>query len=407
MSPKARREYVADMRSRYAAATLVERRALLDEVVAMTGYHRKYAISLLGGPPRRHHRRRRVKRYGPTVLAALTAIWQAANYPWSTRLKAMLPLWLPWLEKRMQIDSQTREHLHRISARSIDRLLAPKRAQVQRRRNSLTRSAGWLVHQIPIRAERWDVSVPGWLEIDLVAHCGNSLGGEFIYSLNATDIATGWTETRAVMGKGQAGVIAALDDIRRGLPFPLLGIDSDSGSEFINMQFVRWCQLQKLHFTRSRPYKKNDNAHIEQKNYTNVRKIFGWLRFDSLAALEAMNALYKTELRIWMNYFQPSVKLVRKERIGSRVHKSYDAPLTPYQRLLSCAATATAESQGVDPFQLANRITAAITGIARMASTAAVPAPRPHGPAPPPLSKRAALVARSASKILVGATEGR
>lgn len=314
----------------------------------------------------------------------------------------MLPLWLPWLERHMPIAAQTREQLLRISARSIDRVLAAKRAQTQRRRNSLTRSAGWLVHQIPIRAERWNLSGPGWLEIDLVAHCGDSNGGEFIYSLNATDIATGWTETRAVLGKGQAGIIAALEDIRSRLPFPLVGIDSDSGSEFINMQLVRWCNVQEIEFTRSRPYKKNDNAHIEQKNYTHVRKVFGWLRFDSIEALQMMNALYAGELRIWMNYFQSSVKLIGKERIGSRVRKHYDAPKTPYQRLGSYGFDLAPCSQ--DPFVLGRRITESIAQMSAIANAIA-PSPKPrHGPALPPLSNRSALVARAAGKIFAGAT---
>ena len=403
MSPKARREYIADMRCRYAAATFVARRALLDEMVAMTGYHRKYVIALMTGPPRSKVVRRRAKRYGPAVVAALVAVWEAAGYPWSTRLKAMLPLWLPWLEGRTPIAVQTREQLLRISPRSIDRLLAPKRAQTQRRRNSLTRSAGWLVHQVPIRAERWDLSGPGWLEIDLVAHCGDSNGGEFIYSLNATDIATGWTETRAVLGKGQAGIIAALDDIRCSLPFLLTGIDSDSGSEFINMQLVRWCNLHKIEFTRSRPYKKNDNAHIEQKNYTHVRKIFGWLRFDSSEALEMMNSLYARELRIWMNYFQASVKLIRKERTGSRVHKQYDAPKTPYERLASHGIQPPSCTE--DPFALSHRITEAIAQLSAIANPCAPPLRPRHGPALPPLSNRGALIARAAGKILVGAME--
>lgn len=402
MSPKARREYVSDMRRRYACATLVERSRLLDEVVALTGYHRKYAIMLLGREPRPSARRRRAKRYGPAVVEALAVIWKAAGYPWSARLKAMVPLWLPWLEKRLPIDIRTRGELMRISARSIDRALAPKRAETQRRRNSLTRSSGWLMHQIPIRSERWDVSVPGWLEIDLVAHCGESAGGEFVCSLNTTDIATGWTETRAVMGKGQARVLAALDEIRLSLPFPLIGIDSDSGSEFINFQLVRWCEAHNIAFTRSRPYKKNDNAHIEQKNFTHVRKIFGWLRFDSTEALEAMNALYANELRVWMNYFQSSVKLASKERVGSRVHKHYDAPQTPYQRILAHGLSPA--QNAADPFDLADRITDRIEEMRKLANPFPIHPKRHHGPGLEPLSNHGALIARAAGKILAGAT---
>jgi len=369
MSPKARREYLSDMRPRYAAAPLPERTALLDEVVTMTGYHRKYAIALLGREPRAPGKRRRRVTYGPPVTAALAAIWEAAGCPWSARLKAMLPLWLPWLQKRTAVDWPTHALLMRISTRSIDRLLAPKRALVQRRRNSLTHSGLWVAHQIPIRSERWNVSEPGWLEIDLVAHCGESAAGEFIYSLNATDIATGWTETRALLGKGRHGITAALNTICEYLPFALLGIDSDSGREFINAHVLSWCRARAIEFTRSRPYKKNDNAHIEQKNWTHVRKIFGWLRFDSLQALDAMNALYTHEIRLWMNYFQPSVKLVRKERIGSRIRKLYDAPQTPYDRL--AALGRAGERPQVDPFDLGDRIGCAIENLCGQAS---------HGP---------------------------
>ena len=404
MSPKARREYIEDMRRRYAAATLVGRSALLDEVVAVTGYHRKHANALLCGPAHRPVKRRRRRVYGELVTAALVAIWQAAGYPWSARLKAMLPLWVPWLQKRMPIDEPTRLQLLRISARSIDRLLKPKRSSIRRQRNSLTRSGAWLIHQIPIRTERWDATQPGWLEIDLVAHCGNSAGGEFICSLNSTDIASGWTETRAVMGKGKAAVVAALDDIRQSLPFSLVGIDSDSGSEFINEHLLRWCRQHNIAFTRSRPYKKNDNAHIEQKNWTHVRKVFGWLRFDSADVLELMNSLYKCELRTWMNYFQPSVKLVRKERVGSRVRKYYDAPQTPFDRL--CAIGITPQNaHSIDPFQLEERITTTIAQIAAKAATA-IPRTYRYGPQPT-ISRPTPEMERYTRKILAGAMGGR
>lgn len=381
MSPKARREYIADMRGRYAAASSSARSALLDEVVAVTGYHRKYAIAVLGTEPRPPAKRHRRRIYGPAVAAALAAIWAAAGYPWSARLKAMLPLWLPWLERRVALDALTRRHLECVSTRSIDRLLAPRRALVQRRRNSLTRSGLWVMHQIPIRSERWDVAQAGWLEIDLVSHCGDNAAGEFVYSLNATDIATGWTETRAILGKGQRAVVAALQDIRQSLPFALLGIDSDSGGEFINAHMLGWCRSHKVEFTRSRPYRKNDNAHIEQKNWTHVRKLFGWLRFDSTAACEAMNALYKNEVGIWMNYFQPSVKLVRKERRGSRVRKYYDAPQTPYERLIH-RQPMELQWPTVDPFELADRITDAIAQLSAAANRKPAPRLSRYGPNP-------------------------
>ena len=195
MSPKARREYISDMRRRYAAvATKVEHSSLLDEVVAMIGCHRKYAIALMSREQRPPRKRRRSSRYGPAVTSALTCIWRAAGYPCSPRLKAMLPFWVPWLEQRLALDVQTRTDLQCISARSIDRLLRSKRGEVRRRLYGHTRPGSLLKHQIPIRAERWDIAEAGWSELDLVAHGGDSAGGEFINSLNLTDIASGWTE---------------------------------------------------------------------------------------------------------------------------------------------------------------------------------------------------------------------
>ena len=176
-------------------------------------------------------------------------------------------------------------------------------------------------------------SGPGWVEIDLVSHSGNSGEGEFIYSLNITDIFTGWVETYAVLGKGQRGIVAALDALAQRLPFALEGIDSDNGKEFINAGLLACCRKHHLQFTRGRPYKKDDNAHIEQKNWTHVRKLLGWNRYDRAGALRAINALYAKELRFMMNWYQPSVKLDRKERVGSQVRRRYLAPQAPVDRL--------------------------------------------------------------------------
>ena len=371
MSPKARHEYLAEMRGRYAAATGAQRSALLDEVVAVTGYHRKYAIALLHAPARMPRKRKRRAMYGPEVATALTEIWKAGGYPWSARLKVMIPFWLPWLEQRGELGSRARTALLNISIRSIDRLLCAKRGEVRRRLYGHTRSGALLKHQIPIRAERWNAMEAGWSELDLVAHCGDSSFGEFINSVNLTDIASGWTETRAICGKGERATVAAIDAIRQSLPFALQGIDSDSGSEFINYHCVRYCNTKpKLLFTRSRPYKKNDNAHVEQKNWTHVRKVLGWQRLEGHAVATAMNDLYAGDLRMWMNYFQPSVKLTEKQRIGSRVRKKYDAPQTPLDRLIalgaldeSKAAAMLAQRAAINPFELAKRIEQKIEAI--------------------------------------------
>jgi len=241
--------------------------------------------------------------------------------------------------------------------------LQPHKLELKRRLYGRTKPGTLLKHQVPIRTDHWDVTEPGYVEIDLVAHSGSSAEGEFIYSLNLTDIFTGWTATRAVMGKGQRGVVAALDAMATGLPFALKAIDSDNGSEFLNAHLVRYCKQHNLKFTRSRPYKKDDNAHIEQKNWTHVRKLIGYARFDSPRALAAMNDLYSCEWSRMMNLFQPSVKLVSKVRKGSRITRRHDAAQTSLDRLLNtkcgdaakCAAFVQVR-QTTNPFDLAATI---------------------------------------------------
>jgi len=326
-------------RKRYAKADRRERSNVLDEFCALTGYHRKYAIALLRRPPEqgpRPPRRRRGPTYSPESVRVLERIWEAAGYPWSERLKALLPLWLPWARKHVRgCTPDVAAQLGRMSARQMDRRLAEKKRKLKRRLYGRTKPGTLLKHHIPIKTDNWDVHEPGSCEIDLVSHSGPCASGEFIHSLNVTDIHTGWCETRAIMGKGEAGVVAALDDIRNSLPFRLTAIDSDNGSEFINHHLKRYCDKHRIQFTRGRPYKKDDNAHIEQKNWTHVRRIFGWDRYDTRAQLEAMNALYAGNLRLMMNLFQPCVKLREKQRVGSRMRRRYDAAQTPLDRLMA------------------------------------------------------------------------
>ncbi len=374
MGPQAIREYAAKMARRYGRADRAERRRLLDEFVAITGRHRKYAIVILGSAPKRPRKRSgRPSRYAPEVTSALVAVWRAMDYPWSQRLRTMLPLWLPWARTLLSLDVATETLLLAMSARTMDRLLRPHRANVRRRIYGRTKPGTLLKHQIPIRSERWDVSEAGWCEVDTVAHCGGSGDGEFVSSVNATDVASTWTETRAVLGKGQRYVVAALEEIRLALPFALRGIDSDSGSEFINRQCVKWCQDKGLDFTRSRPYHKNDNAHIEQKNWTHVRKVFGWQRFDSHEAVTAMNDVYVNEVRLLMNYFQTSVRLVEKKRVGSRIVRRYGAAMTPLDRLISLqladeatAARLIEHRKSIDPFVLIATIERKVAAIAAL-----------------------------------------
>jgi hypothetical protein len=269
------------------------------------------------------------------VVRILRAIWVAAGYPWSLRLKALLPQWLPWARRRLAVTPTTEAKVRAISARQIDRLLAPDKRTIRRRLYGRTKPGTLLKHHIAVKTDHWDVTEPGFTEIDLVSHSGDRADGEFLHTLNLTDIQTTWVEHGAVLGKSQVQVQARLDALRAALPFALRGIDSDNGSEFINAHLVRYCRVHQIQFTRGRPYKKNDNAHIEQKNWTHVRKLMGYVRYDSAAALEAMNAVY-ANLRLLQNLFLPSVKLQRKDRIGARLRRHYDAPQTPFDRVRVC-----------------------------------------------------------------------
>ena len=363
VGPQTTREYLARMRERYDGSGREAKGGLLDEVCEVTGYHRKAVIRLLRraapGPGRRRGRR---VAYGLEVVAALRAIWTAAGYPWSVRLKALLPTWVPWARRRLRLTAATEQALLQISARQMDRRL---RADKQTRRTRMygrTKPGTLLKHHIPIQTERWSGTTPGFTEIDLVSHSGDCADGEFLYSLNVTDLHTTWVETQAVMGKSQERVRQALETIAEALPFALRGIDSDNGSEFINAHLYRYCRRHTIQFTRSRPYKKDDNAHIEQKNWTHVRKLVGYDRYDSPAALDALNALY-ADLRLLQNLWLPSVKLVTKTRVGSRLRRVYGPAETPLDRVRACptadpakVAALTRLHAALDPFTLAARI---------------------------------------------------
>jgi hypothetical protein len=386
VGPQATREYLARMRERYEKADKAERSRLLDEVCEVTGYHRKAAIRRLRRPAQRRVRRPgRPRRYGPTVVRALRQIWEAAGYPWSVRLQALLPIWLPWAIRRGRLPADVAARLRTMSPRQMDRVLQPFKKDLRKRQYGRTRPGTLLKHQIPLKTDRWDVQTPGFTEIDLVAHSGDRADGEFLHSLNVTDIHTTWVETRAVMGKSQHHVQEALEQMRQQLPFRLQGIDSDNGSEFINYHLHRYCTTRDIQFTRGRPYKKDDNAHIEQKNWTHVRKLLGYVRYDSAAALTAINALYD-ELRLLQNLFLPSVKLIAKHRVGARLQRRYDPPRTPLERVEACAAHADATTLRIlkdlrvrlDPFELAQRIDRQLVEIYRLANHRVSPAAPTH-----------------------------
>ena len=399
MSRQGKWEYLQAIHARYRQAARAEKGRILDEFCRVTGYHRKSALRLLHGPPpgrRPPPRRRRAPSYGARVIQVLAAIWRAAGYPWSVRLKALLPLWLPWARPRFRLPPALERQLRRLSPRQMDRRLAPHRQQVQKRLYGRTKPGTLLKHHIPLRTDRWDVTIPGFTEVDLVAHSGECGEGEFLHSLNLTDIHTTWVETRAVLGRGQAGVRDALEEMRRALPFRLQGIDSDNGSEFINAHLYRYCQAEGIQFTRGRPYKKDDNAHVEQKNWTHVRKLLGYVRYDSPAALDATNALYRHELRLFQNLFLPSVKLVRKVRVGSRVRRVYDRPQTPFERVLACpeadpvqVAHLKARRDRLDPFALAQAIDQKLTQLYALAHHPTRPQSRATPPALTPVERQA------------------
>jgi transposase InsO family protein len=379
MGGKSRWEYLRAIYVRYKKVGKENRRRILDEFCAVCGYHRKYAIRLLNGPapqrPQKRIRRGRQPKYGSTVIGVLATIWQAAGYPCSVRLKALLPLWLPWAIKRLRISKATQEKLLTISAATMDRRLAPKKLKLKKRLYGRTKPGTLLKHHIAIKTDSWDVKSPGFTETDLVSHSGNSASGEFLHSLNVTDIHTTWVETRAVMGKSQIVVLDAMKEIEQALPFKLLGIDSDNGSEFINHHLKTYCDQKQIQFTRGRPYKKDDNAHIEQKNYTHVRKLLGYQRYDSLPAQRAINELYRNELSILQNLFLPSMKLKQKQRVGSKLKRRYELPQTPLERLARCPEADPVKIKQLqalrdrtDPFELAHRVDDKLERIYQMAN---------------------------------------
>ncbi len=372
----------------------------MNEFRLNTHYNRKYAIRLLNGPPpgrvRPPTRRRRACTYGHQVVSILATVWEAAGYPWSVRLKALLPLWMPWVRKRFRPSKGIEEQLTSISSRQIDRRLRAKKLRRKRRIYGRTKPGTLLKHQIAVKTEHWDVKVPGFTEVDLVSHSGNSATGEFAPSLNVTDIHTTWTETRAILERSRAAVLRAFEEIEAALPFRLLGIDSDNGSEFINWHLGAWCAKRDIQFTRGRPYKKDDNAHVEQKNWTHVRKLLGWDRYDAPEAVEAINDLYGHELRLWLNLYLPSVKLVNKVRVGSKLRRVYDAAQTPFQRVLasyiaykSKVGPLQALMKTLDPFELARAIGCKLQRIYALTNRRLSPKPeksdpslteREHGP---------------------------
>ena len=363
MSSRSKREYLEAIHSRYKAGTRKQKKLILDEFCAACGYHRKHAIRLLKkfrrfSKPKQKKRGRLPVYQTEDILTPLKRIWLAANLPCSKRLKAVLPLWLPGYAKQYgALTEEVAKTILAISPSSIDRLLKPLRVKYKGRGKSTTKPGTLLRKHIPVKTNQWDETRPGFLEADTVAHCGTSMAGMFTFTIDCVDIATGWTEQRAVWGKGETAVLAQIKDIEVSLPFPLRGFDSDNGSEFLNHHLLKYLsdRKQPVQFTRSRAYHKDDNAHIEQKNWTHVRQWLGYHRFDNPEVVLQLNKLYKSEWRLFHNFFCPSVKLIEKQRIASKTIKRYDKPKTPYQRVMeSQQITADTKKELTDLFQTLN-----------------------------------------------------
>ncbi len=362
-------EYAEAIQRRYFGASREGKGKMLDECTEVTGLHRKAAIRLLNrlGQPKRVKGRGRPRNYGTGVAEALQVVWEASDRLCSKRLQPFLQEMVKVLRQHgeQQIDASTEAQLCVMSPSTIDRLLRPCRRLGGRRGLTTTRPGSLLKNLIPIRTfADWQENKPGFLEIDLVAHCGESTEGFYLNTLCAVDVASGWTECLPVWGKGQDRVKASVHRVRQRLPFPLLGVDSDNGSEFINQSFYRYCQEEKITFTRSRSYKKNDSCHVEQKNGNIVRRIVGYDRYDTKAAYACLERLYYN-VRLYTNFFQPTMKLWSKSRQGGRVHKVYDIAQTPYQRLLRSGmlgeankADLAAAYGGLNPVRLLKEINA-------------------------------------------------
>lgn len=338
MTLMARREILAEARKQYWRAGKKEKTRLLDAFVGYTGYHRKYALSLLEGRYVHHPAttRRRKRIYPQEVTDALVLIWTICDHIASRRLHPFLPEMVTVLERQgtLKLTAAVRQLLLQISRATMDRLLQPaRRAHVPHGRT--TTKPGTLLRQaIPIRTwADWDDARPGYLEIDLAAHCGESTAGDYLATLDCVDVCTGWCECIVPVNRGEQAVLAALQQIRQRLPMPLLGIDSDNGGEFINKYLVAYCAAENLEFTRSRAYKKNDQAHVEAKNWMVVRRHVGYDRYTGDTARVALNQLYR-DLRLYVNFFQPVMKLIEKKRVDGKVKKVYDTAQTPYQRIL-------------------------------------------------------------------------
>lgn len=374
-----KKSYLMAIYLRYMNASRPEKQKILDEFCAVCGYNRKYAIRLLKKEPKKPKRKSGPKPiYNDLpLIEALKRFWYASNQSCSQKLKVIIAPWLPCYEDVYgPLSSEIKNKLLTISTSTIDRMLKPTRKANKLKGRCTTKPGILLKSQIEMQFSHWDIQKPGFLEADTVAHCGTSIAGCFAWSLTVTDICTGWTENRAMWNKEGGPVYERISDVETTLPFEVLGFDCDNGAEFINHAlydyFVK--RPKPVAFTRSRPYKKNDNAHVEQKNWTHVRNLFGYERLEKFSVVEMMNDLYRKEWGLYQNHFIPTMKLLSKQRTGCKYKKKYETPKTPYERLLESTfvddatkAKLKAVHESLNPFKLKQEIERKLLDISKVA----------------------------------------
>ena len=378
MSQELKSEWLPKLQARYLRRDREGKSRMLDELCEDYRYERKYAIKLLRGslPPPNGRAHPGPERRYELIEPVVRYVWLKAEQPCGKRLVPILRQWLPYYERRLgQLSGRQRQLIGQVSAATLDRLLVPARVQHGGRGRCGTKPGSLLRSEIPIRTGTWDLSQVGYLEADSVAHCGGSLAGDFIWSLTYTDILSGWTEGGAVWNKGAAGVLAATSEMEQRLPFKLLGFDSDNGGEFLNHHLWSYMRERKsaVEFTRSRPYHSDDNAHVEQKNWTWARQLLGYARLEDPELVAPISALYREVWAPWQNFFLPCLKLEQKWRQGSHWRKRYEPPRTAYDRL--CAPGLLDRKQrrqlreryeSLDPFDLKDQLEEKLKPILRL-----------------------------------------